>query len=289
MSNTAIQNISFAGNTYADDDIWVKMEQEEVSETAENANLSDIFQMLGRSASGLTAFSYRPPGMSYVVYTHSLITVDIDFWVFPSDLDLAYSLSINQGTLSSKTYDEVEKVGNIVVPLSDQIQMPYLLNENASSLGWETPVYNSLGEVLDSVPLVIDGAYITFLEDVFGVIRARFFAKGYRYTATLTFPKSPDGRAQLRGLINNQSSFTSIVNIACTVICTFIDENGNTQEEVLELKIPSAVADLLAECPSTGEIVADPRPDVAEEDIPTYITTYYYSTCTGEIISTERS
>ncbi len=289
--STAIKTVDFSSADINEQEIWVKMEQEVIPETSLDANLFDIFQMINRSASGLTSFSYVPTSLDYVMFTPTTIEIKLDFWVFPSNMDLLYSMTINQGSLSSRIHDSVPKVGNIVIPLDDKVQMPYLIDPVVSSFGWESPVYDDLGHLLDSPDITVNGPYLTFTQDVFGIVRANIMAQGYKYTATLSFPKSQTGRAEIFGIIANQTSYTSITNVRCSVICTYIDENGEEQEEMLELKIPKPVLDFLAECddgyPTLWPRCAGSILDTEENQ--TYSTTIYYSTCTGEILDTVRS
>ncbi len=139
-----------------------------------------------------------------------------------------------------------------------------------------------------NVSITEDVEHFYFPEKVFGVLRASLAAKGYRYTATLTFPKTSSGVTEIGSLVFNQAQYSSITNINCTIICKFVDEDGEDQEEALELKIPAIVADLLAECPgATGGLKSNPRCESKESEFKTK-TTLYYSTCTGEILDTVR-
>jgi len=280
---------SFEGSGYR---TWIKMEQVSISETSNTADLYDIFQMMGSAASGLTSRSYTPEGLDYVRFQGNNILIDLDFWVFPSDLDLAYSLKINQGTISGKSFEDVPKTGNIVVPLSRQVQLEYLINEASASLSWETPVYNDIGNVLANPEIIIDGPYIEFDQKVFGIIRANIAAKGYRYTATLSFPKTE--QEDVSWMIRDQTTFASIKNVKASVICSYKDENGKSKEEVLTLKIPGIVADLLESCPGQVTAYHDPcfwsdDPWACHDNEKAYTTRIYYSTCDGEILDTIRS
>lgn len=288
MSNTAIQTVNFSDYSIDEDAVWVTMEQEEISETSENANLFDIFQMMGRSASGLTAFTYTPPDLDFISFTSTNIIIELDFLLFPSSMGLLYSLEINQGSLSDKLYVEMPKMGNIVIPLDDKVQMPYLIDPDLSSFEWETPVYDEDGHFLNSPVITVNGPYLTFKQAVFGIIRADIKAKGYRYTATLSFPKSHEGRQEIIGIITNQTTFNSITNVNCSVVCTYTDEDDNEQQEVLELKIPAIVEDFLSEC-DDGTLKTNPRCNDGQKNADKkYTTTIYYSTCTGEILDTVR-
>jgi len=287
MSLSQTHKVNFSEDSLDLDSVWINMEQEYISETSQDANLFDIFQMMGRSASGLTSFSYEPTELSFLSFSSTSIKLNLDFWVFPSNLDLAYSLRINTGSIHSKVYEEVPRVGNIVIPLQNQIKLPYLIDQSLSTFTWETPIYNSVGQLLNSQTINIEGPYLYFNEEIFGVIRANAVAKGHRHTATLTFPKSTIGRQEIAGLVSNQLNFNSITNTKCSVICTYIDLKGDVQEEILELKIPKSVVDLLAECPN-GRLRSNPRCDASESAYTSRLT-IYYSTCTGEILNRVRS
>lgn len=290
MSLSTSMTVNFVDRALSQYSTWVKMEQEPISETGDTANLYDIFQMIGQAAGGLSSKFYTPD-IDNVRFVGGTIYIDLDFWVFPSSLDLAYSLSINQGDIGSKGFEEVSKSGNIVVPLTSELQMPYLVTGD-SELAWETPVYDSLGNLLESPEITIEGPYITFPQDVFGILRANIKAQGYKYTATLSFPKAyPE---DVIGVIKDQTQFSSIKNVSCTVICSFQDEeSGETMQETLTLEVPDIIADLLGTCPSGNTSYHDPcffsdDPDCEEKES-AYVTRIYYSTCDGEIITTIRS
>lgn len=285
-------SINFSDDSLSSYNTWIKMEQVPVSETTETANLYDIFQMMSSAAGGLTSRIYKPDTLDYVSFQGNNILIKLDFWVFPSSLDLGYSLKINNGTISTKTYEDVSKTGNVVVPLSKKVQMEYLINEASASLEWESTVYNKFGNVLSNPEIIIDGPYIEFEEEVFGIIRADVEAKGYRYTATLSFPKSE--QEDVSYMIKDQTNFSSITNVDCSVICTYLDDSGEVQEEVLTLKIPDIVSDILEACPGKNTSYHDPcffsdDPNACEENKEAYTTTYYYSTCDGEILDIVRT
>jgi hypothetical protein len=135
--------------------------------------------------------------------------------------------------------------------------------------------------------IFFSGPYVYFKNECFGIIRANLKAQGFKYTAKLSFEKSKIGRDVIRGVVANQINSNSITNVNCTVICSYVDEKGKDQEETLELKIPTDVLDLLSECPD-GNVKSDPR-CVPSEKFSGRTTTYYYSTCTGEILDTVRT
>ncbi len=287
MSQIVYKSVPFEDVSLSyDEDIWVKLEQKVIPEATEGANLSDIFQMMGRSASGLTSYSYSPTSLDYLSFNATSIRIDLGFWLFPSHLGMPYTLTINQGSISQRQRMDADKMGNIVVPMSDRLQMPYLMDCGSSSFQWQTPVYDPKGNLSDSVSINCDGSYLVFDKSVFGIIRGEIQAQGYYYIATLTFPKTSAGIEEINGIINNQTNFNSITNINASIICTYIDENNQTQETVLEFKIPDIVSDVLEECPDdSGNLKSSMR----QENCKPKTKTIYYSTCDGEVIDTVRS
>lgn len=287
MSNSANKTISFVAGSYSESEdleYGVLMEQVEISETSKKANITDILSMFARGRSGLTAYSYFPTSLSYVKFTNTSMEVELDFWVWPIPFELEYTLSLSGGTISDGYAGTQQKIGNIVVPMTNSVKLDYSINYQASTATWETPCYSEDGKFRNTPTISFNKQYIYFEENVFGILRANLTAKGYKYTATLVFSKNKDGRDTVSDMITNQKLYDSVTDAGCTVICDYLDENGDSASTKLTLIIPDAILSLLEEC-DDDSLVAEPR---CEESNKTHID-YYYSTCTGEILDTVRT
>lgn len=262
--------------TVGSDAVWLNMVQSEIPEAAQNANLADINQMLLRAQSGLSAHSYNKTGLG-VVDLGTVLRVSLVFYVYPSSLDLPYSLVFSGGTLSGRALSNMAKSGNVVFPLSDTVEFPYLIG--AVSYSWESACYDNLGIVTSNPEVTSSGFAINCTKSVFGVLRVSLNAVGYRYVAVIDFQKTTATREYIEGIINDQTHFNSITNINLMVEASYVDAANEPQKTSLSLKLPNFISDYLTACENKVVIGG------WEDDPPTTDkTTIYYSTCTGEIL-----
>jgi len=293
MNDYAKQSVTFTSQEGEDfslgNERWIKLEQPPIDEKKEKANLEDIVSMMQFGAAGLTSSLYTPSGISILRATPFAFEFTLGFWLFPSDINMGYSLQINQGVIDSGVLSWQNKTGNLVVPMQKNVVFPYLISSDGGGVDrggvdWETPVYNEFGVKIKSPKItILESRYISFPEKVFGVLRLNFPAQGFWYNATLSFPKTKKGAEAFLGF--NKTDYNNITNVNCAIICTYQDENDKTQQTKLQLKIPQITQDLLAECPDESLLEFPPCQDLKYNTR----TVIYYSTCTGEILDTVRT
>lgn len=243
-------------------DIWLNMAQVEIPEIYNAVNLYDLTQMFTRVTSGLSVRTYRPARCPVTIQGETVI-VPIEFDVFPSSMDMPYSLRSGLGELSgpSRSADPRQEF-DIVVPMTDRVTLPFLA-ENLISY-WQTPCFNEFGEQVFSVGRSRDGATISLDRTCFGVLRVICDAIGYRHTCTMEFIKGN----------------YSITNVKNSVVASWVDENNEQQTATLDLELPGCVEDLLETC-DDGSL---PTTIGQTEEDPAGIPTVYYSTCNGFVI-----
>jgi hypothetical protein len=257
--------------------VWVNMQQAPLPSSSV-ANLYDVYRMLTMAQTFLTAYSYTLPKIPFTISADgNTVTLPLSFYVFPSDLSLAYTLSNSIGFISGGSLQSLNKENSFVCSMAKKYTFDFLLE--VKSLEWESPCYNLSGDAVSEPSYTVNKNEIIFSEIVFGVFRLKYKQKGYKHTATLSFTKSTVVSHEIAGLIWNQRVFNSITNTKCVIICTFEDEEGKQKQEILELKLPEFFKDFLKEC-NPGELMlrknwsGDEQVDV------------YYSACTGAVLTT---
>jgi hypothetical protein len=277
---TATLTFQFNSDLTSDLDVWIKLQQASLPESA-ITNLYDVYQMILRAKTSLTAYSYTPVNLPFTISADgNTVRIPLSFYVFPSSLSLPYTLTNSIGTISTGVLESISKEQSLVCPMLNKYTFDYLID--ISSLEWETPCYNALGEVISAPSYTVENNEVLFSETVFGIFRVKFLIKGYKHTATLNFTKSTTETHKIAGIIWNQRKYNSITNSECVVVCTFVDE-GEEKQEILELKLPEFMEDFLKECKPGGLMVRNNWDDGIIEQVD-----IYYSTCTGNILTTNR-
>lgn len=285
MSNENILTEFETGLSSASDNYWVNLEQGDLPVYDGNASLLDILNMTAIARSRETASSYRSNDNIYFSDEGNTINVPLTFYLWPSSLDLAYSLEVHaNGSLSERTAVLLPRVGNKVIPMDNIVEFPALLAN--SSFSWETPCYNRNGAIVPNPSYTIERNQIVLDAEVFGVLRGAFQYSGYKYALTLSFSKvettvEKEPLAGFRDIVHQQTKYDRITSVVCSVLCTYIDEKGETKQEVLELQIPKSVEMYLSECPG-GVSIEWP------DDIDGCNTIYYYSVCDGAVLDIQR-
>jgi len=276
MTNSLI--LSFASDEEESfSSIWVTMQQSEIP-TNNVANLYDVYQMILRTQTSLTAHSYSPPTLPFSISADgNTVSIPLDFYVFPSSLSLSYTLTNNIGTITEGILKSLSSEGTFICGMADNYEFDFLLD--VLDLYWESPCYDSLGEEVAEPTYTVSNNKILFSKTVFGVFRLKYNKKGYQHTATLGFEKSTEESYEILGIIGNQRKFNSITNAECVIVCSYQNEEDETEQEILELKLPEFFEDFLKEC-ETGGLVVSGNGDSNEQ------TDVYYSACTGNVLST---
>lgn len=263
-----------------EDRVWIRLEQEEIPLPRQTAGLFDAFAMYQMAKSGMTAFNYDLP--DNVKIQGNNIVVKLNFFVWPSNLDLTYSLTAGSNiSISEKKVIDQPKSANVIFPLRKYEESVY--PGELQTKNWETPCYNEKGEVVDCPETIrFFNGYFIIDKKVFGVLRTNMIAKGYKHTARLTFPKTVSEQSKLGNILYTQQNHQSITNPECLIVCTYNDKEGKEYKETLNLKLPSYLLDLLEAC-SSGALKREETCDPSNNPTTTH-TTVYYSVCSGEVL-----
>lgn len=273
MGNSTLQ-ISFSGEEISGtiDAHSVVMFQKE-NPYNDTVSLDQLLSMSAMAKGGTSAFQYAKSTDIYFTEDGTVLNVPLIFYVLPTPSTLSYSLSLmGIGKIKNKGVVNYSITKNVIVPLTNQVEMQAPIVSN--NFAWDTPCYNKKGEIVAPPAYSVNGKYLLFDETVFGVLRGTFSYTAHKYKAVLQFQKTEVMED------TGETQDVKISEVDCSVKCIYFDSKGEPQEALLELEIPKNVELFLEKCPDEEAPVVE-WPETNESK---YHTTYWYSTCTGEVI-----
>ncbi len=246
---------------------WLNLEQEYKPKDSDSATIGDLSQMLNLGKAGQSAFRYITDVCPYAVVFGDVITISLDFYVWPSAIDLNYNLAADLGVISEG--ESLELARSFDVPLKgvDTVTLPYMFS---GTLTPEMPFISSNGSLLTDVDITIDGSQLYSSAKTYCVLRAEGIVTGFKHTVEMAIHKDVEEK---------------ILNLNNSIVATWVDDEGESQEDILTLDIPPCVVDLLEECPD-GTTVAWTGCFGRNCDGIDYFVVRY-NTCTGSIISAQ--
>lgn len=259
--------------------LWAYLEQEYKTESEKTANLYDIQQMLGLAKLGLSPFSYIADNCQYITTSEdsSKAIIRLDFYVWPSQLDLEYNLSTELGIISNGIIHQEATEFDLIFNGSSYEEMDFIFSGRFTS---GMPIIRPDGSKITSMPLVItpistpymmvEDSSVTLSEEVYTVFRATGTKKGYKHTITMT--------------LGTETGY-KVENLDNSITLKYIDEYGEEQIEVLDLIIPPCVEDLLTTCPNPNNIEDILKYTlVINSDNSNNLYKVYVSSCDGSIV-----
>jgi hypothetical protein len=222
------QNITaiFTGSQAAaetDLDNWVHLESEAVPFSRKYPSVYDINQMVARVMDGISAVTYLADACPYVTVKNGVITVTLDFYVWPSSLDLPYSLTTPFGNISGPEAVSSHKSTDVVFLNTTEVDLGFLFD---GAFTPETPVFNEVGSVLNlrGNDFVVEGSTITTEDPVYVAGRASGVASGYKHSIAMEVIKAGDvttdavysvGTWAESGLVYDETSFPVLLLAGC--------------------------------------------------------------------------
>lgn len=247
-------------------DTWARLEQGYKSSTSDAANLGDLSQMFALARTGHSAFEYVADVCPYAEVVENLVIVQLDFYVWPSDISLPYTLKADLGAISEAERVEEYRSFDVAFQGSDSENLPYIFN---GSFVPEMPFISSAGEILAGVEAAAESSVLSLSESAYCVLRADGRVAGFKHTITMTLPKTSENK---------------IENLRNTIVVSWLDETGEKETDTLELEIPPCVSDLLEDCPDGQPvIVIGCLGRNCDDKDPVYVVKY--NVCDGHIIS----
>jgi len=268
-TGTAITEIVKPDGLAASTDIWVRLTQEAIPSSADEADLNDLYQMMAAAQSGKSAWEYVYESCPYVVIVDGVVRITLPFFVWPSAIGLPYTLSATLGTISDAVaYEEFRSFDMVFDHAADVDCEAIFVGEFVPQM----PIFRDDGSTIDDVEPTVTGSIVSYPESVTTVLRADGKAFGFRHELVIEITKAATDETA-----EDQASQTyEIETPESAITVAWTDENGETQTDIMDIKIPGCVTDLLATCPD-GELKGDPhRPE--NEDL----FVVYCSNCNGE-------
>ena len=270
---TASAITSFVKPPASDDvaDIWARLTQEAIPSSADEADIKDLHQMISAAMAGQSAYEYVYDSCPYVVIVDGVVKITLVFFVWPSSLDLAYDLTATLGTISTGVAYEESRSFDAVFDHTADYDCEAVFDGEFTP---EMPFFSDAGiEVeVDPSDIRVVGSKITLPEPLTTVLRAEGKVSGFRYELVIEIVKAvadPEGDAETPAVAQEVTEPKSEITVA------WVDEHGETQSDIMAVKIPGCVIDLLATC--EDKLKGDPqRPE--DEEVPAL----YYSDCNGE-------
>ena len=279
------------------------LEPENVEAGRNRATLADIDAMLAMARSGASARNRQISRCGWASWAaNGDLICTLSLWVWPSELDLTYSLTLPSGVTSAEPVLVRERRDTKlwVAGSGGTLELPWLL-ESASCVwhgnigvwdGWSRPAAPPAIS-LDRARLILDGE--RGASGVYGVLAVQGMAVGWRHEISIRYPTgtgkddaddSGDSRFYVAVGGDATAPGISVRNADdIDVTATWTDERGETREETARLAIPDCVKALLEECPTgarTGSIRVKPADGT---DGPVVV---YYNACNGRMLDVRR-
>ena len=207
-----------------------------------SVDLRDVYDMWTQAKSGKSARSLKTNNCP-VIFAEDTTTFTLAFFVWPFPRSAVYSLSATIGDILEPTAIDREREESAVFELSRTVSFDRVI-ENVT-YKWETPAYNSKGEIRPTPVLSVVRDKLVIEEDLFAVARVKFQEIGHRHELEVTVDTTAiadDGEK-----IN-----IKIDDIAPVITAVWQDEEGEVQTTQLTLELPKCVQEALQICGGQG-------------------------------------
>ena len=236
---------------------WIALEQQPVSSAVLTA--ADLQTMLAMAMAGISARAYKQPGCEAYIIGNTAYA-ELALYVWPSRLDLAYTVSTTLLTVGQVTQLRQEREFDLVAGLADKVELPFYA-ENITAT-WQTPCYTADGLEVEPPAITATPTALYLDAPVFGVLRIRCTACGYSQALLFEMPKTGN---------------VSISNIRPRVTVSY----GTAQAVSIDIELPACLESLMAAC-EDGSTYRDHAFGRVEND--ETVPAIYYSPCTGYML-----
>lgn len=275
---------------------WASLEQADVPNSASEASISDVFAMIGYAKSGMTSLDYISENCSSVRTMGDSIFINLDFYVWVSDITLPYTLSVSNSSASIGPATKYTKPTSFNIIFEDDLSVD-IGRLFAGNINAEMPFFASNGSIiLPSPSISVVGSNVVLSEKATTVLRAEGSVDGYKHTMTieLVVPRVYDGE--------RTSAKYSVTGLNASITVQWGDCSSDdadclsSHRDTLVMEIPNCVDSLISSCVTDmdgdGDIDLD---DLLLSGLPTTMTDFtdgestgrqivYYSTCSGKIL-----
>ena len=222
------------------------------------ADLADINAMMVAAASGMSARAVLKSSCGVRWLDDDTAEFDLEFFAWPSRMDLGYQLSASTGRISMIEQVEQPCEIEITAGLAREVALDAVYT---GTLTPRSPAIDRDGRIV-SASAHLDDAWLVQSTDVFRVYRLSGIRHGYKYLLTVT----------VTGL-----SEAAPTDIRPVIACSWTGSDGQERHaDPLELDVPDCVYEALDRCQSGG----GGSSHVTERQ-----TRVYYSTCNGRVLA----
>lgn len=254
----------------------ITLEPEYVDRRAALADLSDIDAMLAAVRSGASARGRQMDRCRWAtLLPDGGLRVTLLLYVWPSDLNIPYSLSAPAGVSIGPQTAHLDVVSRKFWSAREALfDLPWMLRDPA--IQW-VPGLSCFDAASREVPepevyYVAAGARVGVKGRCYGLVHVSGLAHGFVHEISVTYDKFIPDPESTRPQINN------ITADDIDVTCAWRDEAGVEQTSTARMAIPACAKALLATCADgTSRFVS------VHSGKPARITVYY-STCDGSVL-----
>ena len=107
---------------------WAKLEQADIPKAAETATLKDAFAMVGYAKNGRSARDYIMDSCPYAKITKGSVTIEMDLYVWPSDLGLRYWLTSSIGEISKGVLFRRDRSFDVIFNSQQSVDIGFLFD-----------------------------------------------------------------------------------------------------------------------------------------------------------------
>ena len=261
----------------------ITLEPEYTAEKANRADLADIDSMLAMAMAGISSVNRLIDRCRWAKWgENGDLIVTLGLYVWPSDINLKYELSLpGNATSSEHVRVKVSRSQKYWVDGSRTIELPWLLENATCSWNRAAGCVDAFSEPSPPPEVKYEQAQVSIMskDDVYGVLEVSGQAVGWKHEITLTYQKMAEGGDEDQP--EDTPKLNDIEAEDIPITATWTDEAGESQTEEEDLAVPPCVVELLAAC-DDGHVVsyATIKPD---ESIA--IWNIYYSSCDGTMLS----
>ncbi len=260
----------------------ITLEPEYTAEKANRADLADIDSMLAMAMAGISSVNRLIDRCRWAKWgENGDLIVTLGLYVWPSDINLKYALSLpGNATSSEPVRVKVSRSQKYWVDGSRTIELPWLLENATCSWNRAAGCVDAFSEPSPPPEVKYEQAQVSIMskDDVYGVLEVSGQAVGWLHEITITYQKMAEGGDENQP--EDTPKLNSIEAEDIPVSVTWKNETGEIQTEEEDLVVPPCVVELLAAC-DDGHIKT--YVDLKESK-DKFVWNIYYSSCDGTML-----